>query len=98
LYTGKIFHFDEFSQGMVASSNGRAELRYKIRTLVCIAGKKIRARVTLADRSSQVYPVLIGRNILRGKFIVDVKLGKVLKDEEISRSKKLQSLLEDKGD
>lgn len=93
-YTGKKYYFDEFSHGMVASSNGQAELRYKIKLLVEIGGKKIRARFTLADRSTQTYPILIGRNVLRGKFIVDVKLGKALVEKEKQRSAELQSKLE----
>ncbi len=92
-YTGKVYYFDEFTHGMVASSNGQAEARYKIRLLLKISGKKIRARLTLADRSTQVYPVLIGRNVLRGKFIVDVNLGAPLKDTENARSKALQAKL-----
>lgn len=90
-YTGKTYYFDEFTHGMVASSNGQAELRYKVRTLVVVADKRIRARLTLADRSTQVYPVLIGRNVLRGKFIVDVKAGKPLRAAEKERSIKLQA-------
>jgi hypothetical protein len=90
-YTGETVYFDHFEETIVASSNGHTELRYKVRTTIHIAGRKIRARLTLADRSSQVYPVLVGRNVLRGKFIVDVSEGTPLKDEEKQRSVKLQS-------
>lgn len=89
-YTGAVCYFDEFTHGMVASSNGQAELRYKIKLLVSIGGKKIRATFTLANRATQVYPVLIGRNILRGKFLVDIKLGEPLTKLERERSKLLQ--------
>lgn len=89
-YSGETVYFDDFAETMVASSNGYTELRYKIRTLIVVAGKKIRARLTLADRSTQVYPVLVGRNVLRGKFIVDVKQGEPLRDLEKKRSAKLQ--------
>ena len=38
----------------------------------CIAGEKIRERVNLADRSDYLYPLLIGRNVLRaGRFLID---------------------------
>ncbi|MFZ1324121.1 MAG: RimK/LysX family protein [Candidatus Saccharimonadales bacterium] len=90
-YTGVTVVFKDYSLGMVASSNGQAELRYKIRTLICIGGKRIRARLTLADRSALTYPALVGRNVLRGKFIVDVKVGTPLKAAEKARSAKLQS-------
>jgi hypothetical protein len=90
-YTGEVVTFDEFDKTVVASSNGHAQSRYKVRILVKIKGKKVRAWFTLADRSSQVYPVLIGRNVLLGKFIVDVKKGHVLKDEEQQRTQALQT-------
>lgn len=85
--------FDEFQRVAVASSNGHIQHRFKVRILVKIKGKKIRAWFTLADRSTQVYPVLIGRNVLLGKFIVDVKKGTALKQAEYEQSQKLQATL-----
>ncbi|MBI2589080.1 ATP-dependent zinc protease [Candidatus Saccharibacteria bacterium] len=82
-----------YSKTAVASSMGAIQTRYKVRFLIKIEGKKIRASFTLADRSQQVYPILIGRNILRGKFIVDVKKGQPLKLEEKIRSSRLRSHL-----
>lgn len=35
--------------------------------------RTIDALFTLADRTRQEYPVLIGRNLLRGNFLVDVR-------------------------
>lgn len=41
----------------------------------CIAGQILEGRVTLANRSEFLYPVLIGRNFLRmGLFLVDSHL------------------------
>lgn len=97
-YDGVEHYFEKYERSMVASSNGQSEERYKIRLLVTLKGKKIRARFTLADRSSQVYPVLIGRNVLRGKFIVDVERGKPLYDAEKARSERLQSPLRKEGE
>lgn len=38
----------------------------------CIAGKRVQARVNLADRSQFLYPVLVGRNVLKaGDFLID---------------------------
>lgn len=92
-YDGVEHYFDWFERSIVASSNGQAEERYKIKLLLVLKGKKIRARFTLTDRSTQVYPVLIGRNVLAGKFIVDVQQGKPLVEAEKARSEKLQSSL-----
>jgi hypothetical protein len=89
-YTGVPVRFDDFDKTVVASSTGHMQARYKVRLLVKAKGKKIRAWFTLADRSTQVYPVLIGRNVLLGKFIVDVKRGRTLKEEEQQRSQSLK--------
>jgi hypothetical protein len=95
-YQGKPHVFEQYERRMVASSNGAQELRYVVRLLAVLKGRRIRANFTLADRSTQVYPVLVGRNILHGKFIVDVKQGKPLRNLEIERSNKLQSSIEKK--
>ena len=73
LFTGEELVFDEFDTTVVANSTGHAQHRYKVQLLVVLKGKRIRAWFTLADRSTQVYPVLIGRNVMLGKFVVDVK-------------------------
>ncbi len=91
----KTHTFDTYDKVAVASSNGQVDVRYKIRLLVVLGGKKIRAWFTLADRSTQVYPVLIGRNVLRGKFVVDVKEGNALPARERERAESLQTLLHD---
>lgn len=80
-----------YEQRVIAGSTGVAEKRYVVKMLVEVKGRKILASFTLANRSSQTYPVLVGRNILRGKFIVDVKLGKPQYTSEKKRSKQLQS-------
>jgi hypothetical protein len=45
-----------------------------VKMQLCIAGKKLTARVNLAERHGFLYPVLIGRNFLKmGHFLVDSK-------------------------
>jgi hypothetical protein len=90
-YTGEVVYFEDYDLIAVASSNGHITQRYKISAAVRIGGRRIRTYFTLADRSTQVYPVLIGRNTLRGKFIVDVKQGTPLREEEKQRTETLQS-------
>lgn len=90
--------FSEFGRLAVATSTGQIDKRFTVRLLIVIKGKKIRATFTLANRASQVYPVLIGRNVLRGKFIVDVKMGAALKTAEQKRIESLQSQLDPEGD
>ena len=74
-FTGETVHFDSFEETVVVSSNGAAERRFKVRLVILLGGRRIRAWFTLADRSTQVYPLLVGRNVLHGKFLVDVSFG-----------------------
>ena len=63
---------DVFSQKKIKNSFGVMEERYIIKTLIHIGGKKINTTISLSDRENMRYPVLIGRRLLKGKFIVDV--------------------------
>ena len=90
----QIYKFTSYGETVVANSSGYAAKRFTIKLWVVLRGRKIRATFTIADRSSQVYPVLIGRNVLRGKFIVDVTMGKTLTMAEKNRTASLRTLLE----
>ena len=93
LYDGTVHHFTAFSRDIVTNSTGDRSMRFKIRLSIVLRGRRIRANFTLADRSTQVYPVLIGRNVLRGKFVVDVSLGHPLREEERALERKNQKEL-----
>jgi hypothetical protein len=91
----KEYIFESYGRQAVASSNGHIDQRYTIKMPVVIGGKKINATFTIANRSMQVYPILIGRNVLRGKFVVDVKRGTILKASEAARIKYLNNLIDE---
>lgn len=82
-----------YSQTRVANSFGQRETRYKVSLRIRIHGRLIRATVTLADRSSMTYPILIGRRMLNGKFLVDVSTGKPQTDAEQKRTAELSEEL-----
>jgi hypothetical protein len=93
-YTGAMQVADRFKKVVVASSNGAVQVRYYIPITLQIKRRKILTHCTLADRSSQAYPILLGRNTLRGKFIVDVQYGsRILGQIDRARYNNLQSLL-----
>lgn len=71
-FTGKTLAFEEFKQKKVKNSFGQAEVRYLIVTKIKIAGETFAAEFTLSDRSSMKNSILLGRKILRDKFLVDV--------------------------
>jgi hypothetical protein len=72
------FSTSEFQERKVRSSFGEVETRFTIKALVVIGGKRIRGKFTLTNRKKMSYPVLIGRNFLRGRFLVDVSQGNTL--------------------
>ena len=55
----------------VTDSGGHSENRYVIDTTFALAGKKILAEVTLTNRDNMRYRLLLGRNALRRRFLVD---------------------------
>ena len=70
----KRIYSDNFTQKMIRNSFGQAEMRYVIKTRIMLFGRIIRAEFTLADRERMRYPILLGRKLLRNRFIVDVSL------------------------
>lgn len=57
----------------VSDSGGHNELRYVIETEMVIGGQRRCGEITLTDRDSMKYRMLIGRNILKQGFLVDAK-------------------------
>lgn len=66
------FYSDDFSERMIRNSFGVSEKRYVIKTRIILFGRTIKAEFTLADRGRLKNPVLLGRKLLRNRFIVDV--------------------------
>ena len=66
--------FTEYSQKEIKNSFGEIENRYVIKTIIKMGHKQIKALISLSDREKMRYPVLIGRKLLKNRFIVDVSL------------------------
>ena len=62
----------DFKEMTVKNSFGNSERRYVIKTIVEVAGRKVSTHLSLADRHKMSFPVLLGRRLLQGRFIVDV--------------------------
>lgn len=71
-YTGDTIESKEYSVSIVRSSNGHEQIRYKVVLPLKICGNTIKTSLTLADRSRNIFPILIGRRTISGKFLVDV--------------------------
>jgi hypothetical protein len=57
----------------IRSSNGGTELRYVIRTGLTLAGRTWPIEITLTNRERMEQPMLIGREALAGRVLVDAQ-------------------------
>ncbi len=71
-FTGEVIKSNTYTMAHVKNSFGVSERRYKIGVPLEVDGKHINAKFTLADRSNNRFPVLIGKQTIKNKFIVDV--------------------------
>lgn len=71
-FTGMPFRVKKFDQREIRNSFGEAELRYVIQSRIRIHGRLIRAEFSLSNRGNLKFPVLLGRKILRKRFVIDV--------------------------
>ncbi len=71
-FTGMKFVFKKFVQREIRNSFGESELRYIIKTSIQIFDRRIRAEFSLSNRGNLKFPVLLGRKILRNRFLIDV--------------------------
>lgn len=71
-YSKQKFVFEQFEERKIKNSFGNYEYRYVIRAKVRLFGKTRTAEFTLADRERMRYPVLLGKRLLSGHYLVDV--------------------------
>jgi len=55
----------------IKSSNGEREQRYVIDTQLCMGNQTWSIEVTLTDRSGMTYLMLLGREAMKGRLLVD---------------------------
>lgn len=71
-YTGERIETNDYKAMLVRNSTGQEKVRYRVRLPVRIGKRRINAGFTLADRSKNNFPILIGRRLLKNRFLVDV--------------------------
>jgi len=55
----------------VTDSGGHTTRRIFIRTTLAVAGERFAIEMNLADRRAMLFPMLLGRTALAGRFLVD---------------------------
>lgn len=84
-YGGDKIVTKDYAKSRVRNSFGTIQERYRVEMNVKLAGENYKTIFTLANRSRNRYPVLLGRCLLRDRFVVDVSKKNV-------RSKQLQPI------
>jgi hypothetical protein len=90
-FTGMKFVFKEYTEREVKNSFGVAERRYIIITSIKIFNEEITAEFSLSDRDALRFPILLGRKILRDRFLIDVtKKNLSFRSNRVRKNKKLE--------
>ena len=71
-FTGLKFSFHEFEERDIKNSFSEIERRFVITTTLKIFNEDIATEFSLGNRGSLKFPILIGRKILRNRFLIDV--------------------------
>ena len=71
-FTGMRFVFENFEKRDIKNSFGEVEKRFVIVTSITIFEEVITTEFSLSNRGSLKFPILIGRKILRNRFLIDV--------------------------
>ncbi len=66
------FEAKHYTKRKVKSSNGVVQERFVVKMNVKLFGRTFKTDVTLAQRKEMKYPILLGRKLLRNRFVVDV--------------------------
>jgi hypothetical protein len=78
VYSEKQQKFSQFWQKDIKNSFGETEKRYIIKTRIRIGKRVIKSVISLTNRGTMRFPVLIGRKLLKKRFIVDVDQENIL--------------------
>ncbi|WP_028115833.1 ATP-dependent zinc protease [Ferrimonas senticii] len=70
----------------VTNSGGSTELRYVISSRMVVGGQEFEAELTLTNRDSMRFRMLLGRNAMEGRFAVDVAESYLLEPAPIAEA------------
>lgn len=68
---------------LITSSNGQQELRYVIATIITLGLRSWEIEISLTNRDSMAFRMLLGRDALKGQVIIDP--GKILRQGKLSK-------------
>ena len=86
-YTGELIRTSTYRVTRVRNSFGHQEFRYKVKLRAKVGNKRLLSWFTLADRSKNTFPILLGKNFLKTRFVVDVARTRALRPDGKGQSK-----------
>lgn len=85
--------FADFENLVITNSFGQQENRYGVKLRVKLGPKVVTTVFTLADRSKNFFPILVGRTLLKRRFLVDVATSGIANRAQMKR--KFKGLMPD---
>jgi hypothetical protein len=73
-FTGMKFTSNDFEKKDIKNSFGEIERRFVITTSIRIFNEEIICEFSLSNRGSLKFPILLGRKIIRNRYLIDVTL------------------------
>jgi hypothetical protein len=89
-FTGMKLMFPTYEIRNIKNSFGEVERRYVIVTTIKIHDEEITTEFSLSNRGSLKFPILIGRKILRDRFLIDVKKKNLSYKEKRSKRRQVK--------
>jgi hypothetical protein len=78
-FTGDHIRFSEYRRKKVKSSTGQEQMRYFVKGLIEVLGRRVKTEFSLTERRGMRFPILLGRKLLNKNFIIDTSLVNVSK-------------------
>jgi hypothetical protein len=76
-YENKIYTVKNYFEKLIKSSNGTAEQRFVIETVISIFDEVYPIELSLSERGDMKYPILLGRKFINKRFLVNTALKNV---------------------
>lgn len=87
MYTGEVLKTKNYKRKKVKNSFGHSEVRFIVKTIIILFNTEYPIELSLSERSKMKYPFLIGRKLLKNRFLVDSS------KKDISYKKKIEVTL-----
>ncbi len=71
-YRKQAITTQDYKVTSIKNSFGHQEFRYKVKLKIRVGDHTLARWFSLADRSNSTYPILLGRDLLQNRFVVDV--------------------------